>query len=481
MLNPSPPRRPQPPLRVQPKDAAPDVPYNILAEEAVLGSILLDSQAIIEIAAFLLPQDFYREHHGWVYSAALALMERHEAIDNLTVGDELRRRGKLDEVGDMSFLTSLINAVPTAIHIVHYGRIVERCAIRRRLLKAVEEIAMLTYEEELETNVLLDKAEETLRGVSRVSSSDGFHTSADIIDAMQTEMWSDDTGVTPLPMGLAELDNILGGLMPKELTVVAGRTGMGKTSFLDTLAFNFLQAGEGVAFVSLEMTKEAIMNRMRRMLTGLPAHRLRLKGRLLRQDEIDAITGADGWLYSHRLDISEKRGLTITQIRRLCRQWYARRPFKVLLVDYIQNIRADNWTGNQHTTLTEVMLGLYELASELGEHGIHVIAASQLNRDSEKRSKDENKPQLSDLRESGKIEETANNVIGLWRPEYYAPPPVNANGLDATPTQSAASPSVAIVLKQREGRTGEVQLGWWGERSMFINLADVRRINGGQP
>lgn len=268
--------------------------------------------------------------------------------------------------------------------------------------------------------------------------------------------------------------------MPKELTVVAGRTGMGKTSFLDTLAFNFLQAEEGVAFVSLEMTKEAIINRMRRMITGIPAHRLRLKGRLLRQDEVDAIAGADGWLYAHRLDISEKRGLTVTQIRRLCRQWYARRPFKVLLIDYIQNIRADTWTGNQHTTLTEVMLGLYELASELGSNGVHIIAASQLNRDSEKRGADHNKPQLSDLRESGKIEETANNIIGLWRPDYYAAAPVKSGLPDAKPTASAALPSVAIVLKQREGRTGEVELGWWGERSMFVNLTDVRGINGGR-
>lgn len=479
MISPKQPQRPQPPLRVQPKEAAPEIPYNIMAEEAVLGSLLLDSQAITDVATFLQPQDFYREHHAWVYEAALALMDRREAIDNVTLADELRRRGKLDEVGDMSFLAGLTNTVPTSQHIVHYARIVERCAIRRRLLKAAEDIAMLTYEEELETGALLDKAEETIRSVSRVNSGDGFHTSAEIIDAMQAEMWSDDTGITPLPTGLAELDAILGGLMPKELTVVAGRTGMGKTSFLDTLAFNFLQADEGVAFVSLEMTKEAIMNRMRRMITGLPAHRLRLKGKLLRQDEIDKITGADGWLYAHRLDISEKRGLTITQIRRLCRQWYARRPFKVLLVDYIQNIRADNWTGNQHATLTEVMLGLYELASELGPHGIHVIAASQLNRDSEKRGQDSNKPQLSDLRESGKIEETANNVIGLWRPEYYAPPAVKSNGLGAVPT-ATASPSVAIVLKQREGRTGEVELGWWGERSMFINLADVRRVNGGR-
>lgn len=445
------------------------VPFDVEAEEAVLGSVLLDSLAIVHVASFLHPADFYREVNAWVFEAMLALYDRREALDYLTVRDEVERRGRLDAIGGAAYLTRCLNSVPTAVHIEHYGRIVERCAIRRRMIQAGEAVAMLGYDEVTATAVLLDKAEQVVQGIARVTSQAGFYAASDIVEAMQAEMWNETPATAPLSTGLSELDAMLGGLMPKELTVVAGRTGMGKTSFLDTLAYNLLQAGQGVAFVSLEMTKEAIMNRLRRMRTGIPAHRLRLPGRVLRQDELHRINEADSRLFEMPLAISETRGLTITQIRRLCRQWCARHPFKVLLVDYIQNIRADQFTGNRHGDLTEIMLGLYELAGELGKDGVHVIAASQLNRDTEKRGQDNTKPQLSDLRESGKIEETANNVIGLWRPDYYSPPATSTKPTTPAP----ALPSKAIILKQREGRTGEVDLGWWGERSMFINLSDV--------
>ena len=288
------------------------VPFDVEAEEAVLGSVLLDSLAIVHVASFLHPADFYREVNAWVFEAMLALYDRREALDYLTVRDEVERRGRLDAIGGAAYLTRCLNSVPTAVHIEHYGRIVERCAIRRRMIQAGEAVAMLGYDEVTATAVLLDKAEQVVQGIARVTSQAGFYAASDIVEAMQAEMWNETPATAPLSTGLSELDAMLGGLMPKELTVVAGRTGMGKTSFLDTLAYNFLQAGQGVAFVSLEMTKEAIMNRLRRMMTGIPAHRLRLPGRVLRQDELHRRNEADSRLFVLPLAISKTRGLTIT-------------------------------------------------------------------------------------------------------------------------------------------------------------------------
>lgn len=459
-----------------PQDPDRIVPFDIEAEEGVIGSCLLNPQAIIEIAPFLHPDDFYREVNKWVYMAMIALYERREPIDSLTVKTELERHGRLDDVGGAGYLNHCINQLPTSTYAETYARIVEHKAILRRLNRCATQVAQLSYDEITDVDTLLDQAEQHLRAVKRETSGTGFYTAADIIDKMQADMWSDSPPITPLMTGLDYLDMALGGLMPKELTVVAGRAGMGKTSFLDTVAFNLLQAGHEVAFVSLEMPKEAMINRFRRMMTGIPTQRLRLPGRALREDEVARIDKADRWLYEQPLFISEKRGLSISQISRLCRQWYARRPFKVLMIDYIQNIRPDRNTGGRHTDLTEIMLGIYELAGDLGEQGIHIIAASQLSRETERRGAENSKPQLSDLRESGKIEETANIVIGLWRPDYY--------GLSGQPEEGQGKaqtlPSLALVLKNREGGIGEVPLGWWGERSMFVNQTDTRNVYAGR-
>lgn len=455
------------------------VPMNNEAEDAVSGSLVMDSQAIVNVAAWLKPGDYHTETNRWIYEAVLRLHERRAAIDPVTVADELERTGQLDAVGGIGKLLSLANNVPTSVHIEHYGRIVQRNAVRRRVLRAMEQGALLAQDDRLEIDELGDKVGFLVQeALSTDTGKELFRSLGDFIGDVFNEMYSETDPAPVVMTGLADLDNAMGGLMPGDMTVIAGRPGMGKTSLMDTIAYNMAQAGESVAFMSLEMKGDRIARRLIRMLTGIPSSRLRLPARVLRADERGQIADAFQALTDLPLWMSDKRGMSISEIRRTARQWHVRRPFKVLMIDFIQLIHADKENSNRNDQLDIITRLLHELAGELN---VHIVVASQLSRETDK--KDNRRPELSHLRDSGGIEQNADNVIGLWRSNYYKDDE-DKKGKDK-PVEPFHQPdrammSEAIILKQREGDTPTVDLGWWGERSMFVNFNEIYAINHGE-
>ncbi len=433
------------------------VPFNVEAEEAVLGSLLLDSQAIIRIASFLKPDDFYREKNRWVYEAAIALYERRDAIDFLTVRDELERNNRLEEVGGASFLTSLINVVPTSIHIEHYARIVERAATRRRLISAASDIAGLAYDESDEIEATLDKAEQILFAVSQRSLtrdltpiSQVLNEYFDKIEYLQAHHGQ----VSGVPSGFVDLNKLLGGFQRSDLVIVAARPGMGKTSLLLAHALSAAMAGLPVAVFSLEMSAEQLVQRLISAETGIDQHRLRLG--LIKDEEMPLVTRAMGVLEGTRIFIDDTPGITALEMRTKARRLHAEHPVGLIVVDYLQLMHGGGRIENRVQEISHISRSLKELARELN---VPVIAASQLSRAVE--SRHDRRPMLSDLRESGSIEQDADIVMFIYRDDYYK---------DDSDKRNIAE---IIVAKHRNGPTGAVELFFIKEQAKFADLATV--------
>ena len=383
------------------------VPFNVEAEEAVLGSLLLDSQAIIRIASFLRYDDFYREKNRWVYEAAMALYERREPIDFLTVRAELERDGRLDDVGGPSFLASLLNAVPTSIHIEHYARIVERAATRRRLIAAASDIATIAYDESDEVEVTLDKAEQIIFAVSQRSLTRDLTPISQVLNEYfdKLEYLQDHRGqVSGVPTGFADLNKLLGGFQRSDLIIVAARPGMGKTGLLLSFAHSAAMSGDSVAIFSLEVAAEQLVQRLLSGETGIDQHRLRTG--LIRDDEMSAVTKAMGRLEQAPIYIDDTPGITALEMRTKARRLHAERPLGLIVVDYLQLMHGGGRMENRVQEISGISRALKELARELN---VPVIAASQLSRAVE--SRHDRRPMLSDLRESGCL--TGDTLIYL--------------------------------------------------------------------
>lgn len=435
------------------------VPFNVEAEEAVLGSLMLDSQAIIRVASFLRPDDFYREKNRWVYEAAIALYERREAIDFLTVRDDLERNGRLEEAGGASFLTSLINSVPTSIHIEHYARIVERAAIRRRLISAASDIAMIAYDESDEVEATLDKAEQIIFAVSQRSLtcdltpiSQVLNDYFDKIEYLQAHHGQ----VSGIPTGFADLNKLLGGFQRSDLLVIAARPGMGKTSLMLGFTLSAALADYPVALFSLEMSAEQIVQRLISAETGIDQHRLRLG--MIRDEEMHLVTRAMGQLERTQIYIDDTPGITPLEMRTKARRLHAERPLGLIVVDYLQLMHGGGrgMESNRVQEISHISRSLKELARELN---VPVIAASQLSRAVESRG--DKHPMLSDLRESGSIEQDADCVMFIYRDDYY--------------NEGSDKKNIAevIVAKHRNGPTGAVELFFIKEQAKFADLAAV--------
>ncbi len=434
------------------------VPFNVEAEEAVLGSLLLDAQAIIRIASFLRPDDFYREKNRWVYEAAIALYERREAIDFLTVRDELERKGQLEEAGGASFLTSLINAVPTSIHIEHYARIVERAAIRRRLISAASDIATLAYDESDEVEATLDKAEQIIFGVSQRSLTRDLTPISQVLNEYFDKieyLQSHHGQVSGVPTGFADMNKLLGGFQKSDLLIVAARPGMGKTSLMLGFTLSAALEGQPVAVFSLEMSAEQLVQRLISAETGIDQHRLRLG--LIRDEEMPLVTRAMGVLEATKIYIDDTPGITPLEMRTKARRLHAERPLGLIVVDYLQLMHGGGrMDQNRVQEISHISRSLKELARELD---VPVVAASQLSRAVE--SRHDRRPMLSDLRESGSIEQDADVVMFIYRDDYY--------------NEGSDKKNIAevIVAKHRNGPTGAVELFFIKEQAKFADLATV--------
>lgn len=430
-------------------------PQNIDAEISVLGSLLIDPEAIIKVAAFLRPDDFYRESHALIYAAILRLFERREPADVVTVSTELEHHGQLENVGGHAYLASLISRVPTSAHVEHYARIVESTAVRRRLINAAGQIAALAYEEAEDVRSTIDEAERILFQVSQRQVGQDLVPIGRILSEYfdQIEYLYENQGeMAGLPTGFADLDKLLSGLQPSDLIVVAGRPGMGKSSFVLSLAQHMaVERKACVAIFTLEMSAEQLAQRMISAETGIDSQRLRVGQ--IRDDEIEQIARAIGLLSDTAIYIDDTPAISTMELRTKARRLATERQLDLVIVDYLQLMRSGIRTENRVQEISYISRSLKALARELM---VPVIAASQLSRAVE--SRHDKRPILSDLRESGSIEQDSDIVMFIYRDEMYN---------EHTDKKHIAE---IIVAKHRNGPTGKIELAFLAEQAKFVNL-----------
>ena len=430
-------------------------PHNIEAEQSVLGSLLIDRDAIIKVASYLKPEDFYIAANGTIYQAVLDLYNRREPTDFVTLADELERREVLEEVGGVSYLSSLLNTVPTAVHVEYYGRIVERHATLRRLIDAGTEIVSIGFREQIETEDALDAAERALFQVSQKRQTKDFQAIADVLDRYfdQIDYLQQHRGdVVGVPTGYADLDKLTGGLQRSDLIIVAARPSMGKTAFSLGIAYGAaVQHGRSVGIFSLEMSADQLVQRLLATETGVDSHRLRLG--MIDDSEWDRISRAFGRLSEAEIYIDDSANASIMDVRSKARRLQAEKGLDLLIIDYLQLMSGNRRSDNRVQEISEISRGLKGLARELN---VPVIALSQLSRAVESRS--DHRPMLSDLRESGSIEQDADIVMFIYRDEKYD---------ENTDKKGIAE---LIVAKHRNGPVGTINLRFFERTARFADL-----------
>jgi replicative DNA helicase len=449
-------------------------PHSTDAEMSVLGSMMLDPSALEKVAEILQPEDFYHPTHQIVCRAMLSLHERNYAVDLLTVQEELRRQGQLEEVGGLPALVNLVESVPTAANAEHYARIVKEKAILRRLLRAAHEIIRLVEEPELEVQQILDQAEHAVYQVAEQRLGREFaevgHLIVDVMGHLEERQQhlQEHPGefLQGVSTGFRELDWILSGLKPSELIILAARPSVGKTSLAVNVAEHVaLRERKAVAIFSLEMSAEQLVQRMLCSQAGVSAQRLR---RLqLSQDEWNLLTRAAERLFQAQIYIDDSSSLSPMEIRAKCRRLKSRlhgRELGLIVVDYLQLMRSSNKrVENRNQEIGEIARGLKQIAREFS---VPVLVLSQLSRSIERR---ENKrPRLSDLRDSGSIEAEADVVLFIHREEYYSDR--EASLADAPAGYVRQEEVELIVAKQRNGPTGKVIVAFQPDYSRFVSI-----------
>jgi replicative DNA helicase len=431
------------------------LPYNVEAEEAVLGSLMLDPEAITRILPFLKTPDFYREKHQWVYDALLALHQRNEPADPVTVLDELERNGRLGDVGGPAAISEIMLRVPTAIHVEYYGRIVERTAVLRRLIGAAERIARLAYEEtDKEVSEIIERAERELFAVSQHRLSGAMVPLKDILGDFyeQVEQLYMDRQPVGLQTGFTDLDRLLGGFQRGDLIVLAARPSIGKTalalSLVESAAVKF---GARVAYFSLEMGVEQIAQRLISSQTGIDAQRLRVGP--IYEEDLERVGFAVDVLGKTRIFVDESPAITPIEMRTKLRRVESEYGLDFVVVDYLQLMSGGRGSENRVQEISYISRALKELARELK---VPVLALSQLSRGVE--SRQDKRPMLSDLRESGSIEQDSDVVMFIYRDEVY--------------NKNTDRPNIAeiIVAKHRNGPVGMVDLRFTRENAKFSNF-----------
>ena len=433
-------------------------PQNVDAEASLLGAILIDSDAIVKIADQLSPDDFYDPKHQRIYEGVVLLYERHSAVDVLTLSDQLKASGFLEFVGGGAYLTELTNYVPTAAHVEQYAEIVAQKALRRRLIKASQEITNLGYDEKQNLRELIETAESRLFDVSQrhikqdISSLEMvLSESFDRLD----ELHKDKGKIRGIPTGYRDLDNILAGLQHSDLIIIAARPSMGKTALALNIAHNVaLEAQQPVLIFSLEMSKEQLVDRMLARESGVDAWALRTGN--LTDSDFEKISQAMGSLSEAQIYIDDTPGITVSDLRTKARREAHQRPLGLIIVDYLQLMSGGSRFGsetNRVQEISEISRGLKGIARELR---VPLLALSQLSRSVESRSPQI--PQLADLRESGAIEQDADVVAFIYREDYYNPETERKNIADI------------LIKKHRNGPTGGIELYFDREKQRFRSL-----------
>lgn len=433
-----------------------NAPQNISAEQAALGSIILDKDSILNCIEILKAEDFYRNSHQVIYQCALDLFENNQAVDLVTLTEELNKKKKLEEVGGASYLTTLMSSVPTAANVIYYAKIVEQKAILRKLINHATKIVTMGYEEQEDARVLLDKAENLIFEVSQQKIEHSFSPIKELLtESFEKieDLYHKGNFITGVPTGFVELDEITTGFQQSELVIIAGRPSMGKTALCLNIAQNAaMQHKIPVAIFSLEMSKAQIVQRMLCSEARIDTHALR-RGRMPEEDW-PKLSMAAGRLSSAPIFIDDTSGISPLEIKAKSRRLKARYDLGLILVDYLQLIQTGLKIENRQQEISQISRSLKGLARELD---VPVIAVSQLSRAVEQRSVQ--RPRLSDLRESGAIEQDADVVAFLYREEYYKPKS-NKKGI-----------AEVIISKQRNGPTGTFELAFLKEYTRFENLA----------
>lgn len=433
-------------------------PQNPEAEASLLGALLIDSDAIVKVADVVDSKDFYDEKHRYIYGAIKKLYESHRPVDVLTLADELSNSGNLEIVGGATYLTELTNFVPTAAHVVQYAEIVASKALRRRLIKASQDITNFGYDESEDLRGLIEQAETRLFEVSQqhvkqdiVSMEEILTESFDRLD----ELHKDKGTIRGVPTGFKDLDAILAGLQRSDLFILAARPAMGKTAMVLNLAHNIaVKAGQPVLIFSLEMSKEQLVDRVLAKESGVNAWALRTGN--LTDSDFEKIGHAMGTLSEAQIYIDDTPGITVSDMRTKARREAHQRPLGLIIVDYLQLMSGGtrfSGEGNRVQEISEISRGLKGIARELN---VPLIALSQLSRSVE--SRHPQIPQLADLRESGSIEQDADVVAFLYREEYYNPETERKNIMDV------------FIKKHRNGPTGAVELYFDREKQHIRSL-----------
>jgi replicative DNA helicase len=441
------------------------LPQSREAEEAVLGAVLINPESYYDVAQFLQADDFYIHRHRWLWQAYTRLHERRAPIDFLTVVEELDQMGQLNEVGGPAYISALINNVPSSLHAEAYGRIVEQTAIRRRMLEAANQIAKLAYQEESGLESVMDEAEKAIFGVSERRMTRDLQpiqtVLSDYYDRIdQLAQRGEDTfGV---PTGFIDLDRLLGGLQPSDFLIIAGRPGTGKTSFMLTVAKNAaLTHKKHIAIFSMEMSNEQLVQRLIAQETGIDAHHLRT-GKLT-DDEWALFAHAIEVLNDTHIYLDDTPGLTPLQLRTKSRRLHMEFNLDLILVDYLQLMSSGVRSENRVQEVSYISRNMKILARELN---VPVLAAAQLSRAIEQRADKE--PQLSDLRESGSLEQDSDVVMFIHRAELYEKDTLKKHLVEIK------------IAKHRNGPVGNIELVFRENLTKFENAAtqviDLRKM-----
>ena len=434
------------------------IPQNVEAEEALLGSLLIDPEALFRVVPFLNAADFYIQKNNWIYESILALRERRVPVDFVTLCDELEKREQLIEVGGAAYITRLINAVPSAIHVESYGHIVEHAAIRRRMIGAASDVARLAYQEGLPIAQAVDQAEQALFNVTQTHATRDLAPIQTDVSAYYDHLeyrYKHQDEPLGVATGFIDIDRILGGLQRSDFIIVAARPSVGKSSLCFSFARNAAQNGKHVAIFSLEMARSQIVQRLISAESGIPSQRLR-SGKL-RDDDWGFVTQATGKIAALPIYIDDTPALTALQLRAKARRLHAERGLDLILIDYLQLMNAHIRSDNRNQQISYITRALKALARELD---VPLVCASQLSRKLEDRNN--KRPMLSDLRDSGAIEQDADVVMFIYRDEMYNP---------ETEAQHIAE---IIIAKHRNGPTGMAHLFFRERLAKFLN-AETRQ------
>ena len=431
-------------------------PHSVESEQSILGSILLDKEAIITVTETIHPEDFYKEAHKIIYECMMKLNNKSEPIDLITLTEELKKQGHLEDVGGISYITSLSTIVPTTSNVKYYSDIVKEKSVLRKLIKVSNDILNLGYDSSIKVEDILEKAEKQIFDISQEKSSEDFRSiNSVLMDTydMIEKLYTNKEEITGITSGFEDLNKKTNGLQRTDLILIAARPAMGKTAFSLNLVQNAaLKGNASVAVFSLEMSKEQLVQRMLSAQSHVELKKIKTGS--LDENDWPRIIEAMSVLSNANIYRDDTPGIKISELRSKCRKLYIEKGLYLILIDYLQLMEGDNSNESRQQEISKISRSLKIIAKDLN---CPVVALSQLSRAPEQRS--DHRPMLSDLRESGAIEQDADIVMFLYRDEYYHPDSERKNIGEV------------IIAKNRHGETGSVELVWLGEIQKFANKA----------